>query len=780
MAKRDPQNPEAEALRARLSALSEAVRRISASLDVDTVLREVVESARALTGAHLGLIATIDEAGQPQGHVVSGLSPEEARQVAEWPDSMRLFEYLRGLDAPLRVADFGEYVRSLGLAPGLIPCRSFQGTPMRHGGLDVGNFFLGEKEGGEAFTDEDEEVLVLFAAQAAIAIANARAHRDERRARADLEALVETSPVGVVVFDAQSGTPVTFNREARRIGQALGMTGNSPRELLEVLTSRLADGREVTLDDLKTAETLRAAEVELSVPDGRSLRILVNTTPIRSEAGDVDSVVVTMQDLAALEELERLRVEFLGMVSHEMRAPLAAIKGSGTTLLEEAGRLDATEMREFHRIIVDEAGRMRRLVGDLLDAGRIESGTLSVHAEPLELGVLVEQARTTFLSGGARQAIRIDLPPDLPPVMADGRRIVQVLSNLISNAARHAPDSSPIHISARRDGIEVAVSVTDEGRGIPPEQLPHLFRKYADVAGRDQEQGAAGFGLGLVICKGLVEAHGGRIRAESAGAGMGTCITFTLPAAEQPGAVPGAQSAAGGVQPAGEDHGPTPILVVDDDPEMLRHVRDALTAAGYAPLATGSPADVAALIRTNRPQLVLLDLVLPDTDGIELMQTVPELSDLPVIFISAYGRDEAIASALESGAADYIVKPFSPTELTARVRAALRRRAGAEPFVLGDLVIDYEQRLVSVAGRPVRLTPKEYGLLRLLSLNAGRVMTYASLLRQVWGAGDNGDTGPVRDFVKKLRRKLGDDPARPAYIANERGVGYRMPRPGED
>ena len=739
----------------------------------------MVESARALTGAHLGLIATIDEAGQPQGHVVSGLSPEEARQVAEWPDSMRLFEHLRGLDAPLRVADFGEYVRSLGLAPGLIPCRSFQGTPMRHGGLDVGNFFLGEKEGGEAFTDEDEEVLVLFAGQAAIAIANARAHRDERRARADLEALVETSPVGVVVFDAQSGTPVTFNREARRIGQALGMTGNSPRELLEVLTSRLADGREVTLDDLKTAETLRAAEVELSVPDGRSLRILVNTTPIRSEAGDVDSVVVTMQDLAALEELERLRVEFLGMVSHEMRAPLAAIKGSGTTLLEEAGRLDAAEMREFHRIIVDEAGRMRRLVGDLLDAGRIESGTLSVHADPLELGVLVEQARTTFLSGGARQAIRIDLPPDLPPVMADGRRIVQVLSNLISNAARHAPDSSPIHVGARRDGIEVAVSVTDEGRGIPPERLPHLFRKYADVAGRDQEQGAAGFGLGLVICKGLVEAHGGRIRAESAGAGMGTCITFTLPAAEQPRAVPGADATAGGAHLAGEDHGPTPILVVDDDPEMLRHVRDALTAAGYAPLATGSPADVAALIRTKQPQLVLLDLVLPDTDGIELMQTMPELADLPVIFISAYGRDEAIASALESGAADYIVKPFSPTELTARVRAALRRRAGAEPFVLGDLVIDYEQRLVSVAGRPVRLTPKEYGLLRLLSLNAGRVMTYASLLRQVWGNGNNGDTAPVRDFVKKLRRKLGDDPAQPAYVANERGVGYRMPRPGQ-
>ena len=218
---------------------------------------------------------------------------------------------------------------------------------MRHGGLHVGNFFLGEKEGGEEFTDDDEEVLVLFAAQAAISIANARAHRDEARARADLEALVETAPVGVIVLDAQTGTAVRSNREARRLLGGLLDPDRSLEDLREVLTSRLADGSEVTLDDLKKAETLRAAEVELSVPDGRSLRMLVNATPIRSEAGDVDSVVVTLQDLAHLEEMERLRAEFLGMVSHELRAPLAAIKGSAVTLMEEARRLDAAETRSF-------------------------------------------------------------------------------------------------------------------------------------------------------------------------------------------------------------------------------------------------------------------------------------------------------------------------------------------------------------------------------------------------------------------------------------------------
>ena len=212
---------------------------------------------------------------------------------------------------------------------------------------------------------------------------------------------------------------------------------------------------------------------------------------------------------------------------------------------------------------------------------------------------------------------------------------------------------------------------------------------------------------------------------------------------------------------------------------MLRQLRDALVGAGYTPIVTGSPEEVAPLIRTKRPHLVLLDLVLPEADGVELIRTVPELSDLPVIFISAYGRDENVVRALEAGAADYIVKPFSDAELAARVRAALRRHAGAEPFVLGDLSIDYEQRRVTVAGRTVHLTPTEYELLRILSVNAGRIVTYASLLRQLWKNGEEGDTEPVRGVVKRLRRALGEDPASPAWIFNQRGVGYRMPRPGE-
>ena len=653
--------------------------------------------------------------------------------MVEWTDNLRVFEVLRDLPSPLRVADMPAYVRALGCSTDGVCIKSFQGTPMRHRGAQVGTFFLGEKETGPEFTDEDEEVLVLFAAQAATAIVNARTHRDERRARSDLEALIEISPVGVVVFDAQTGHLVSFNREVRRMMEGLRTAGRPVEELLEVLTIRRADGREIALGEtsvaelLGTGETVQAEEFEFSVPDGRSVNVLLNATPIHAGEGEVVSVVVTMQDLAPLQELERLRAEFLGLVSHELRTPLTSIWGSAYTLLEESAVLDPAERHAFYRIIQEQVRHMRGLIGDLLDAGRVEAGTLSVAPEPSQVAALVDRARNTFLSAGARHTVHIDLPPDLPPVMADRRRIVQVLNNLLSNAARHSPESAPIRVLAERDGVHVAVSVADEGKGVAPELLPQLFRKYT-VGG---ERAVAGTGLGLVICKGLVEAHGGRIRAESDGAGRGARFTFTVPVAEDPG-----ERASAGPPPPGpvpDTREPARVLVVDDDPQTLRFARDSLTRAGYTALVTGEHAELSHVLRTENPALVLLDLVLPGTDGIALMESVPELAELPVVFISGYGRDETVARALEAGAADYIVKPFSPTELAARVGAALRGVAASPgPSPSSSTRSPSTTRGAGSwrAGREVELTATEYELLRVFSLEARRVVTDDALLRK--------------------------------------------------
>lgn len=753
------------------SELGEAILRIGTSLDLDTVLKEVVESARALTGAAYGVIATVDKAGEPRDFVTSGFTEEGRRTMETWPDALRLFGHLRSLGAPLRLPDLDSWARALGCAPFPVPCGAFQATPLRHREVAVGGFFLGGKEGG--FTDADEAMLVLFAQQAAAALANARAHRDEQQARSDLEALVETCPVGVVVLDATTGAPLSVNREARRILAGLEAVEISPAELRDVVVCRRGDGREVKLGDLANAETVRAEEVEIAVPGSASVRVLIDATPIRSaEGGPVERVVVTLQDLAPFEALERARAEFLGLVSHELRAPLAAIKGSASTALGDPRDPDRAELRQYLRIVEEQADRMSGLIGDLLDAGLIGAGMLSVEPAPVELASLVERARTAFAASGGRHAVTVDLPEDLPQVTADSRRIAQVLENLFANAARHSPETAPIRVEAQRNGEEVEITVSDQGEGIPPQRLANLFRRHAGVgageaAGERAEGGSSG--LGLVICRGLVEAHGGRIRAKSAGPGRGTRIVFTLPAAaEGVASVP--------AQPAPESGERTPVLVVDDDPHALRYARDALAAAGYAPVATAEPSDIPRLVEGMRPALVVLDLVLPGIDGIELMRTMPALADLPVIFVSAYGGGETIARALEAGAADYVVKPYSQAELAARVGLALRRRTAPGPFRLGDLEIDRAKRRVTLAGRPLRLTATEYRLLHALSLDAGGATTFEALQRRVWGPG-KGDPQAVRSAVTKLRRKLGDDARNPRYILGERGLGYRMPEP---
>ena len=748
------------------------------------MLQGVLDSARSLTDARYALITTMRDTGEVEDFVVSGLTAEEAQQLWEAPERLQLFAYFSSIPAPLRVLEFAAHMKEMGL-PDLrlpVPISSFLAAPIRHRGVSVGNIHVAKGEPGEEFSQEDEETLVMFASQVALVVANARRHRDERRARADLETLIDTSPVGVAVFDIGTGAPVSFNREARRIVDGLRDPDQTTEQLLQVLTVRRADGRKISLEEFPLAEvlgkseTVRAEEIVMEMAGGRSITVLLNATPIRSEDGGVESVVVTMQDMTPLEEMERLRAEFLGMVSHELRTPLTSIRGSATTMLDATSDLDPAEIRQFLRIIVNQADQMRDLIGSLLDVARIETGTLPVSPEPSEVAVLVDRARNNFLSAGGRNELDIDLAPDLPLVMADRRRIVQVIGNLLSNAARHSPESSALRVAAVRDGLHVEISIVDEGRGILAERLPHLFRKFSRI--ESQEQGGD-TGLGLAICKGIVEALGGRIWAESEGPGLGARFAFTVPAVEG--------AAAERFQPAPhlrqeEAAAGQPVLVVDDDPQTLRYVRKALSDAGFDPVVTADPDEALPLVKERRPGLVLLDMMLPGADGIELMRDILAVADVPVIFLSAYGRDEVVARALESGAIDYIVKPFSPTELVARVRAALRRGVGPyqseppEPYVLGDLTIDYAERLVTLAGRPVQLTATEYQLLFDLSVNAGRVLTHDKLLRRARGSKKQGNLRALRAHLRRLRRKLGEDGSNPTYLFAEPRVGYRMPK----
>ena len=753
---------------ARLEFLNGCLLRIGSGLDLDTVLQEAADDACSLVGASHGVIVTTDDAGMPQTFTASGLTAEQMEHVQGWQHGERLFAHLRDLGRPIRVVDFPGYVRSIGLSPHAVFGQCFMSAPMSNRGRQFGHFFLGDKKDGTAFGDVCEETLTMFAAQASNAIANARTHKDEQRARSELEGVLDAAPTGLIVFRRRGQGAPMINREARRLIARLADGEQSAEDIFETAEAWRSDGTEIRRDDILRGETVWGEEVQLSVPGGRSVQVLANAAPLRTAAGEIVSAVVAMQNMEPIRRRDRMYHDFLAMVSHELRTPLSAVTGAASTLLDDAAALDRAEMRDFLRVIVEQAGRMRALTGDLLDVGRIRSGVLSVATEPSDVRALIERAKAAFTNGGEGRALRVDLPSGLPPVMADPGRIAQVLGNLLSNAARHAPEGSTIRIAAAHEDPYVAVSVCDEGAGFTPEQARLLFRENTH-AGNGH---AAGAGLGLVICKGLVEAHGGRIRGESPGPGLGATFTFTVPVAGT-----GDEPAGGAAPPAAER--PARILVVDDDPDALRFLRDTLRQAGFEPFVTADHADIPRLLRREKPDLVLLDLSLPGADGIDLLQRLPGLVDIPVIIVSGYGREETVAKALDAGAEDYVVKPCFAGELTARVRAALRRRRPPAEFVLGELAIDYGRRQVRVAGRAVELTATEYEVLSVLSRAAGKVVTSDELLRRVWKRSESADTSLVRMQVRGLRRKLGDDPARPAYILNQRGVGYRVPRPEE-
>ena len=776
---------ENQALRERLARLGEASARINESVDLNVVLQEVIDNARHLANARYGVMASMDKVGGLDSVLTSGTTEDEHRQLVELPGGKRIFEHFSQSAGPLRVDDYHAYALSVGL-DGWLPMTVFAGlaAPISHRGEPVGIIWLGHNREDERFSEEDVETLAMFAAQAAMVISISRRYRDEQRARTDLETLISTTPVGVAVFDARTGAPVSTNREWMRIIDTLLAPGEPSENLRDTLTIRRADGRELSLADvpmdqlLRVGERVRAEEMVFSAPDGRSITVLLNGSPILSEDGEVESLIVTMQDMTPLEELERLRAEFLATVSHELRTPLATVRGSVSALLDEFSDMHPAEMRQFLRIILEQTDRMRALIADLLDVARIETGALPVSQQPTDPAVLIGEADTSFRIGGHRHSLHIDIPSDLPWVMADRSRIIQVLGNLLANAARHSPASSTIRVSAAPGDLEVYVSVSDEGRGIPAESLPRLFRKFSRIEAEEQ---GGDTGLGLAVCKGIVEAHGGRIWAESAGPGLGARFTFTLPTAEE----------AGFVSPAPPRQLSTPsargapaeqlcILAVDDDDQALRYIRDALVKSGYAAIATGDPQDALRLVQEAQPHLVLLDLMLPGVDGIDLMKAITTAADVPVIFVSAYGQDQLVARAFEMGADDYVVKPFSPTELVARIRAALRRRTRSEPstpYVLGDLTIDYAHRLVTLRGDPVDLTAMQYRLLVELSTNAGRVLTYEHLLGRVWGSDADADVRPMRTAISAIRQKLGDDADNPTYILTRLRVGYTMPKP---
>jgi two-component system KDP operon response regulator KdpE len=221
------------------------------------------------------------------------------------------------------------------------------------------------------------------------------------------------------------------------------------------------------------------------------------------------------------------------------------------------------------------------------------------------------------------------------------------------------------------------------------------------------------------------------------------------------------------------------ILVVDDEPQFLRALQTNLRGAGYEVATAASAEEALGAAALHPPEAIILDLLLPDGKGTDVCRELRRWTEAPIILVSAVGEEAEKIAALDAGADDYVTKPFAIGELLARLRAVLRRVGPAtEPMLeIGDLVLDLEKRSVRMAGTPVRLTPHEFDLLRVLARNEGKLLTHKTILREVWGPAYQLESSYLHVYVSQLRRKLEPDPARPRYILTEPGVGYRLVSP---
>ena len=493
-------------------------------------------------------------------------------------------------------------------------------------------------------------------------------------------------------------------------------------------------------------------------------------------------------------ESDRLKGALLDSVSHDLRTPLSSIRSIAGILMDPAAEPGPDERRELAAAIDQEAARLGELVRSLLDVSRVQAGALRPALELFELGELVDGtvARVPSLAG---RHVEMALADDLPLVLVDAVMFDAALGNVLDNAVRYAPPPAPIRVTARAVGRPVAGSGPAQGRrpghraggggrwsgcpgggaaagvrAVPPRArgrraLPaRPGRRHDDRARLHRSHGRD---------------RGARFLRRSAASRSG----WSSPRRRAPNRSPARTPSA----PLGE-----PAAWVSRSSSSSRTTMSTrralvanLSAHGYRVLEAGDAATALRRWGAGRPDLVVLDLGLPDMDGTGVIARIRRDATTPILVLSARDREEDKIRALEAGADDYVAKPFGVGELRARIAALLRRAAGPAADAtgtvrVGPVTLDIARRLVTVHGEPLDLTPHEYELLKVMLSNPGRLITRGRLLRAVWGTAYTDEGHYLHVYVSRLRRKLAAaDPSGmvKGIIVAEPGVGYRIGEP---
>ena len=525
-------------------------------------------------------------------------------------------------------------------------------------------------------------VIALLALQSVLKILS-RWSADRRLAEDRLQSILGSAGEGIYGLDRE-GRAVFVNEAAA------SMTGHDQAEILGRSTHDLvhhhhADGRPYPVSEcpvhatLQEGTTRRVADEVYWRKDGTSFPVEYSATPIE-EDGTVTGAVVIFRDVSERREIDRMKDEFTSVVSHELRTPLTSIRGSLGLLASGAlGPLPERGQRMVD-IAVQNTDRLVRLINDILDIERIESGEVSMDVRPTDAAGLVQQAAEVMQGLAERAGVRLEAAAEPAALVADPDRIVQTLTNLLSNAIKFSPQGGLVTVRARRVGADVLFEVRDTGRGIPADKLGAVFERFQQVDASDARE-KGGTGLGLPICRSIVQQHGGRIWAESV-EGRGSTFSFTLPGDDR-------------VSPAdAPDEGSGPLVLVCEDDASIRAVLgETLRVNGYrAVLAAGGEEAVELAIK-QRPDAVLLDLLMPGMDGWQTaraLKDVPSLRGVPIVVVSVV--DRLAGERAGPDASDWVAKPIDEQALL----RAVERATGQADRPARVLVVEDDRDLANV------------------------------------------------------------------------------------
>jgi PAS domain S-box-containing protein len=514
--------------------LLEIARVMTQELDLDKLLERILRLSVEILAGQAGLIALQHEVGDWEIAAAYGISPAVLENlkplltdVSEAGGREGGVQSSEDENEPYGSSAVNRLMRALAQVA-RTNLLSGVALPLNARGRMVGLIFVFRAYRGQ-FSADDRRLLQSFANQAAIAVHNAQLYTQVTREKQRLDALLDSAADGMLILLPDHTIERCNPAFARMLGVSVDEIQGRPHEQV-VRWARREQG--VTLEEAEadgwplTARATLYVEGDLHRPVGEPLPVGITYAPLLSPKGTLLNVIATVRDITHFREAEELKSVFISVISHELKTPVALIKGYVSTLRRDDVEWDREIVQDSLEVIEEEADRLTELIENLLDASRLQAGGIRLNLADIAFPQFAERMAAKFRTQSERHTIVVDFPPEFPVIVADDERLGQVLSNLLSNAIKYSPDGGEIRISGQVRAEHVIICVQDEGPGIAPGDIPHVFDRFyrADLATRTTK----GAGLGLYLTRAIVEAHGGRIWVDPRPEG-GARICFSLP-----------------------------------------------------------------------------------------------------------------------------------------------------------------------------------------------------------------------------------------------------------